>query len=116
MKILIVENEVILSMALSMYAKKAGFDICKIASSSEKAIYIARTDNPDVIIMDTYLDDNISGIETVKQIKEFSNAKIIFCTGADNETILEIEKLNPFAIIKKPINIKMFIETLQNII
>jgi len=115
MKILIVENETIVSMCLSMYIKNIGFEVCEIATSCEKAIHIVKTDDPDIIVMDTYLDDNISGIETAKQIKEFSNAKIIFCTGADNEIISEIEKLNPVAIIKKPIIMENFVKTIKNI-
>jgi len=116
MKILIVEDQSITAMAMELYFKKSGFNICGIAQNSIKAINMAKEHNPDIILMDAYLQDNASGIEIACKIKEFSNAKIIFCTGADDETINEIEKIEPAAIIKKPINFDQLVKIIKNIL
>lgn len=116
MKILIVEDQAILAIAMELYFKKSGFNICGIAQTSIKAINMTKEHNPDIILMDTYLRDDINGIEVACKIKEFSNAKIIFCTGADDETINEIKKIEPAAIIKKPINFDQLIKIIKNIL
>lgn len=116
MKILIVEDEAIPAMTVSIYLKKAGFEVCGIASSSVEAINMAKEHKPNIILMDTYLQDHISGIETVNKIKEFLNAKIVFCTGADKETIIEIEKTKPTTIIKKPVNLDKLIQIVKDIL
>ncbi len=115
MKILIVEDEAITSMSLAMYIKRTGIDVCGIAPSSTKAIELVKSENPDVIIMDSHLQDDVSGIETVKKIKEFSDAKIVFWTGASGSTIEEMQELHPLAIVKKPANIESFIKMLWEI-
>lgn len=115
MKVLIVEDEVLISTTLSFFLKKENIDVCGTTPSSVEAIKLAEENKPDIIIMDTTLEDG-DGITTTKKIKEFLDTRFIFCTGADKQLLDEISQLNPLMIIKKPFSVDRLIKIIKDII
>ncbi|MDO9576905.1 MAG: response regulator [Candidatus Cloacimonadales bacterium] len=103
-KILIVEDEVIIAECLKMELELSGYDVCDFVTSGEEAIIIAKEKDPDVILMDIYLAGVIDGIEAAKEIIANKKIPIIFCTGYTESEIFErAKKLNPVAYLRKPI-------------
>jgi CheY-like chemotaxis protein len=106
-KILIVEDEGLIALQLSMMLGRAGFEVCEPVGLGEDAIEHSREERPDVILMDIRLRGEMDGIEAARQIGGFSRAKIIFTTGhADPETRARAEALRPAAFLVKPVAIR----------
>lgn len=64
-KILIVEDEVIIAQFLKIELEDSGYEVCSFVASGEEAIIEAKEKNPDLILMDIHLSDKIDGIEAV---------------------------------------------------
>lgn len=97
-KILIVEDELIAAEFLSIFLQQEGYTVVDICQSGGEAITKAQELKPDVIFMDIYLKDNISGCEASLEIVTRIETKIIFLTAySDNEMLeyaTEIEAVN----------------------
>jgi DNA-binding NarL/FixJ family response regulator len=49
---------------LEALMRELGFDACAVASNERDAIDIAKSNAPDVVVMDVYLGGTRAGIET----------------------------------------------------
>jgi len=106
-KILIVEDEGIVSIDIRNVLRNLGYDFIEIVFSGEEALNKTQDWNPDVILMDIGLKGDIDGIEAARIIKNRNNTPIIFLTGfADDNTLARANKINPVGYIIKPINNK----------
>jgi CheY-like chemotaxis protein len=88
-KILIVEDDVIISHIIELQLKKLGYIVSGIAANGQDAITLMNNTNPDAILMDIFLDGKMDGIEAAKIIKEKFNIPIIFLTAYSDDNILE---------------------------
>lgn len=88
MKVLIVEDEVIIALSLRKDLQRDGHDVCGIVGSGEEAIRVAGEERPELILMDINLDGAMNGLEAAGRIREFLRCQIIYLTGySDNEVI-----------------------------
>ncbi len=114
-KILIVEDEVLIAQCLKMDLELMGFDVCDFVASGEEAIIKAKEKNPEVIIMDINLSGEMDGIEAAIEIINYKNIPILFCTGYGNKELDErAQKINPIAFLRKPVivtEVKTFIDS-----
>ena len=60
-KILIVEDESIVAKDIQYSLIKLGYTVCGIASNAEKAIELAASELPDLVLMDIMLKGEING-------------------------------------------------------
>ncbi len=103
-KILIVEDEVLIAQCLKMDLELMGFDVCDSVASGEEAIIKAKENNPDVILMDINLAGELDGIEAATEIVKYKNIPIMFCTGYGNKELVDrAQKIKPVAFLRKPI-------------
>jgi len=113
-KILIVEDELILSMELEMRLQDNDFQNIKITTTGEQAVELAMSFKPDVILMDIMLNGAINGIETASQILAYKKIPIIYLTG--NDHLKEDDKLiatSPIAILGKPLSDWELVEAIE---
>ena len=104
-RILIVEDDMIIAANLSLQLTKLGYEITGIESRGEDAIFHAELNNPDIILMDVNLKGNIDGVETVREIKSTRDIPIIYLTANNDEaTFLRAKATLPHAFISKPFN------------
>ena len=87
-KVLIVEDEVILAMALSLDLQKYGFIVCGKASTGEKAVELALSCVPDIILMDINLSGSMNGIDAAAEIRLHQYFPVIFMTGYSEENLI----------------------------
>jgi two-component system, response regulator PdtaR len=105
--ILIVEDEVIIAQCLKMELELMGYDVCGFVGSGEDAIRKAKEENPQIILMDINLSDEMDGVDAAKEIISFKNIPIIFCTGYGKKELMErAKKLKPLAYLRKPVIIE----------
>jgi DNA-binding response OmpR family regulator len=112
-KVLIVEDEVICALYLKVELARHGFNVLKPVGSGEKALGVARENNPDVLIMDIHLSGKVDGIQTAKEIKSFSDPQVVFITGfADDEMKNRAREVESSIFLTKPVNVEQVLRVL----
>jgi CheY-like chemotaxis protein len=104
-KILIVEDDQILSIVQARYLQKMGFEVVASVVNGEDAIEAVRKYSPDVVIMDVRIEGGLDGIDTMKEIEKFSRIPVIYSTGNSEPSILaRAKETNMKGFLIKPIN------------
>ena len=104
-RVLVVDDEVIITMQLKERISSMGHKVVGIASNGEEAIAKARSTKPDIILMDIVMPGKTNGIAAAKVINKELDIPVIFITShADDKTIREVKKVNPYGYILKPFN------------
>jgi CheY-like chemotaxis protein len=105
LKVLIVEDEVLIAMQLMMGLKRAGYSVCQLVTTGEDAIECVRDENPDVVVMDIRLMGVMDGIEAAQRIRGIASPIIIFTTGYQDHTLRERAlAVTPAAYLSKPVS------------
>ncbi|NKQ40761.1 MAG: response regulator transcription factor [Sulfurovum sp.] len=114
MKILIVEDEVIPANYLKRLLELEGYEVLETVETGTEAIKIAKKANPDVILMDIMLADNISGCDAAVKINHNNpNIRIIFLTAySDKEMVDYAIDSNAFGYLLKPYRDQEILATL----
>ena len=101
--ILVVEDESIVSKDIQHSLKKIGYNVVGSASTGEKAIELALSEKPDLILMDIMLKGSMNGIEAADIIKKEMSIPVIFLTAyADESTLAKAKITEPYGYILKP--------------
>jgi CheY-like chemotaxis protein len=104
-RILIVEDELIVAEDLRLTLTNLGHDVIAITSTGEEAIEIAKSKHPDLILMDIMLAGKIDGITTAEQIQKSSDIPVIYVTAyADEKLLQRVKRTSPSGYIIKPFN------------
>lgn len=104
-KILIVEDESIVAMDLSMRLQKEGYEVIGIAPSGDDAVALFTEQKPDLVLMDINIKGPKDGIETAKKLKQLQDVPLIFLTAfSQSEYINRAKAVNPSAYLVKPFN------------
>ncbi|MBQ0534124.1 two-component response regulator DpiA [Providencia huaxiensis] len=117
-KILIVEDELLLAEMHSEYIKAyPACDKVWLAGNLAEARKMVEYMKPDLILLDNYLPDG-KGIDLVHElIQERNNADIVFTTAAsDMDTVSEAIRLGVFDYLVKPIAYERLGQTLDRYI
>lgn len=102
-RILVVDDEVVITMQLEERLSSMGYDVAGRASSGKEAVDKAKKLTPDLILMDIVMPGEIDGIEASGIIKEELDIPVIFLTAfADDENIMKAKATEPFGYIVKP--------------
>lgn len=104
-KILIVEDETIISFGYRLQLEQNGFDVIDTARSGDEAEASVARNPPDVIIMDVYLSGDRNGLETARSIRTTKDLPIIFLTASSKPEIVEgIRALPDCYYLVKPVD------------
>ncbi|MEO8719519.1 MAG: response regulator [Ginsengibacter sp.] len=102
-KILIVEDEMIIAAKISMQLIGLGYEVTAILSRGEEVIQHVKENHVDIILLDINLKGNIDGIETAKRIQQLLDIPIIYLTAnADETTFNRAKTTKPAGFISKP--------------
>ena len=116
-KILIVEDETVCALSLQRILKSLGYETVQITTTGEEAIVLARSEKPDVVLMDINLGAGMDGIQAAEKILLEFGIPVIFMTGYYDEEIIEkATHVNPSAILRKPLDIKMLLSAVKSAI
>lgn len=101
--ILVVEDESIVSKDIQHSLHKLGYNVVGAASTGEKALELARSEHPDIVLMDIMLKGELNGIETAEIIKRELAVPVVFLTAyADESTLAKAKITEPYGYIIKP--------------
>ena len=102
-KIMVVDDEVIITSQLEKRLSKMGYEVVGSASSGVDAVDMARRLRPDLILMDIVMPGKLDGIEAAEIIVAEMDISVIFLTAyANDEFIKRAKSVEPFGYIVKP--------------
>lgn len=102
-KILIVEDDRLITEYLCYLLDKSGYEVSGSVPSGEEALAHIESSKPDLILMDIKLEGVKDGITTAREIAKSYNIPIIFTSAYSDESTLESAKdVFPYGYIVKP--------------
>ncbi|MEL6266576.1 MAG: response regulator [Pseudomonadota bacterium] len=100
-QVMIIEDEPIIALDLESIVDGMGHGVVGIAETHARAVMLARSTRPDVILADIQLADGSSGVEAVREILSSMTVPVIFIT-AFPERLLTGDRTEPTFLITKP--------------
>lgn len=105
MKILIVDDELLLAMDLQSALSRAGHDVVGFAPTPDAALIMAAGTRPALALVDINLLGDNEGIDLAQTLKTRFGTDIIFITAHTDERILaRARAIEPIAILHKPVD------------
>ena len=113
-KVLIVEDDMLLSLVEERLIQKLGHTVVGKVTSGEEAIEKSKELNPDLILMDIVLKGKMDGIEAMEKIREDSDVPVIYLSGnSDRYNFERAKKTNFTEYLVKPITTNDLKEPLE---
>jgi len=102
-RILVIEDEAIVAADIQDRLEVLGYEVAGWGTTGAEALELARTTNPDLILMDIMLKGPMNGIQAAHQVRVELGLPVIFLTANSDEAVLEKAKVSePFAYLLKP--------------
>ena len=116
-KILLVEDDIGLSTALTKVLKKEGYCVSS-ASDVDSAIMLLSREIYHIVITDLVLPGEKDGLFLLKKIKEnWPEVEVVVMTGyATVESAVEAMKLGAYDYLQKPFDRNLFLSTISKIV
>ena len=106
-RIMVVEDEAVISLEIQDRLTKMGHSICGTAASGEEALSVATAKRPDLILMDINLRGDVDGVQAAQQIHDRIEIPVIYLTAfADDRTVERARLTEPFGYLIKPFSEK----------
>lgn len=103
-RILVVEDDSIISMDIQNTLQKLGHELAGTAVLGEEAVEQASELRPDLVLMDIELAGDLDGVEAAAHIRERLQIPIIFLTAYSEDTTLQRAKTTePYGYLVKPL-------------
>ena len=102
MRVLVAEDETIIRLDLKDLLERAGFEVCAEARDGEEAVALARSEQPDVAIMDVKMP-KLDGIEAARRILDERPIPIVMLTAyGQDELVQRAAEAGVFGYLVKP--------------
>ena len=106
-RIMVVEDEAVISMEIQERLTKMGHLVCGTAASGDEAVSVATAKHPDLILMDVQLRGDVDGVQTAERIRDRIEIPVIYLTAfADDRTVERARHTEPFGYLIKPFSEK----------
>jgi response regulator NasT len=102
MRVLVAEDETIIRLDLRDLLERSGFEVCAEARDGEEAVALARSEKPDVAIMDVKMP-KLDGIEAARRILDERPIPIVMLTAyGQDELVSRAVEAGVFGYLVKP--------------
>jgi FOG: CheY-like receiver len=102
-KIMIVEDEVIMAMAVEQKLTDLGYEVVGTVDKGEDAVKRAKELRPNLILMDIVLKGDMDGIDAAQQIHDDLDIPIIYLTAYSDDEVLKRARITePYGYMVKP--------------
>jgi CheY-like chemotaxis protein len=102
-RILIVEDEPIVSRDIQQTIVSFGYEVAATASSGEEAVKKAAEWTPDLVLMDIVLKGDMDGVEAAACIQAQRKVHVVYISAHSERGILDRSKLTyPYGYVMKP--------------
>lgn len=107
LRIMVVDDESLIAMALNDQLEYLGHDVVATASSGQEALDLAGEHQPDLVLMDVYLGGGLDGLDAAERINDARATPIIILTGFPDKALIERGRsCGVVAHLLKPIDIE----------
>ncbi|MCB9077814.1 MAG: response regulator [Anaerolineaceae bacterium] len=114
LKILIVEDEMIVAEDTKDILEGLNYTVVDIASSGEEAIQQVEKLQPDLVLMDINLKGELDGVQAAEQIHRYFDTPVIYVTAyADPQTLQRAKVTAPYGYILKPFKVKELLSVIE---
>lgn len=103
MKILVVEDEMIIGAKLSMYLTDMGYEVTGLIPRAEEALLYLKESRPDMVLLDIRLKGAMDGIELAGILQERDIPVIFLTANSDDATFDQAKMTSPYAFLSKPV-------------
>ena len=104
-KVLVVEDEMVISMNLISILEDLGYEVLEPAISFDEAVEVLATQKPDIVLLDIQIYGNKNGVDLGHHINATCAIPFIFISSnSDSNTIKEAKETNPSSYLLKPFN------------
>ena len=101
-RILVAEDETIIRLDLRALLEKAGFEVCAEAHDGEQAVELARSEQPDLALLDVKMP-KLDGIEAARKILDERPIPIVMVTAyGEQELVSRAVEAGVFGYLVKP--------------
>jgi DNA-binding LytR/AlgR family response regulator len=102
-KILVVEDEMIIGAKISMFLTELGYEVTGILPRAEEAMLQVEENRPDIALLDINLKGNMDGIALAQVLHKEHKVPVIFLTAnSDDATFQRAKEAKPYAFLAKP--------------
>lgn len=102
-RVLVVEDEGVVAADIRLTLRDLGYTVIATISSAEKAVEVALTQLPDLILMDIHTKGSMDGVQAAKLIREKAPIPVVFLTAhGDAETAQRARAAEPLGYVVKP--------------
>jgi len=102
-KILVVEDEMIIGAKVSMFLSELGYEVTGILPRAEEALLQLEENRPDIALLDINLKGNMDGIALAQVLHNEHHIPVIFLTAnSDDATFQRAKAAKPYAFLAKP--------------
>ena len=91
--ILVVEDERIVARGIEKQLKGLGYEVAGLASAGKEAVQLAAEVQPDLVLMDIRLSNEMDGVEAANQIRTWLHIPSVFLTAYSDEATLQRAKV-----------------------
>lgn len=97
--VLIVEDEFLIALDMEAALQDAGFSVCGIAATEAEALALARSDRPDIALVDLHLADGVTGLSVGAALVD-RGTRVIFVTA--NPALVAGRVAGALGVVTKP--------------
>ncbi|MEI6874398.1 MAG: response regulator [Spirochaetota bacterium] len=116
MDVMIVEDERIISLAVSRMVEGLGHRVLATIPSAEEALERLELLRPDLVLMDIHLQGPMDGIDACVAIHERWDIPCVYTSAyTDEATKVRASATKPLAFLGKPLSISSFTEIFEKI-
>ena len=101
-RILVVEDDPIISTDILMTLLKAGFPVCEVVSSGDAAIEAAGRLLPDLVLMDVNVAGTLNGVDTARVLVTRYAVPSLFVSGTSEKTLAAAVDFPNMGLLRKP--------------
>lgn len=104
MRVLIVEDEVLIASYLEVLVVSIGYEVCATATSAPEAVESAARHRPDLALMDIRLARGTSGIDAAREVYSRHGLRCIYLSAnLDAATRQALGPYQPIDFLSKPV-------------
>lgn len=116
MRVLVIEDNAVLSLTLEVMLKKLGFSEIQKAYSPKEALALIEKFEPDLLLVDINLDSDLSGIDIVRIAQENRVLSVVYTTANSDDYHRELAKETIHdAYLIKPLNFRTLSTAIESI-
>jgi two-component system, response regulator PdtaR len=114
LRILIVEDEVLIADYLAMLLEDAGHEIAGTATNAAAALQLLKGSEVDLVTLDVRLPGGMDGIELAEILRERAGPPFLYITGSGDPSYrARCEATRPLAIVQKPVQPEALLEIVE---